>query len=191
VAQRADPNPWGDRFRDPAVWGDRQALQGLADEALRDDGVNLAQLSPQVLVSLGVRLKEGGADPVPLLRAAQCGYPNDFWLNAYLGSALATAKQYEEGVGYCRVAVALRPDAAAAHYNLGVVLYQMKNSTGAIAEYKKAIALDPKAGYAHANLGDALRDKGDVDGAIAEYKKAITFVPQVRQSPIPPRRTSV
>src|SRR5262249_8528598 len=49
VARRAAPDPWGDQLRDPAVWRDPRALQTLADEALRDDGAKLGELSPQVL----------------------------------------------------------------------------------------------------------------------------------------------
>src|SRR5262249_15875102 len=62
------PAPWGDRFRDPAVWRDRRALQALADEALKEGGAKLSELSPQVLDSLGGLLFGRGADPVPLLR---------------------------------------------------------------------------------------------------------------------------
>jgi tetratricopeptide (TPR) repeat protein len=73
--------------------------------------------------------------------------------------------------------VALRPDAAAAHNNLGIALRDKKDLEGAIAAYKKAIELDPKLALAHNNLGAALRDKKDLEGAVAEYKKAIEINP--------------
>src|SRR5262249_47740730 len=85
-ARRAAPDPWGDRFRDPAVWRDRRALRALADEALRDDGAKLGELSPQLLGSLVALLSE--TDSVALLRAAQRRYPGDFWLNYHLADAL-------------------------------------------------------------------------------------------------------
>jgi serine/threonine-protein kinase len=177
VARWADPDPWRHRFRDPAVWRDRQALQGLADEALRDDGGNLAKLSPQVLESLGLRLRDAGADAVPLLRAAQRRYPDDFWLNLDLGNVLYKAKQYEEAVGYYRVAVALRPAAAAAHNNLGAALKDKGDVDGAIAECRTAIALDHKYAMPHNNLGNALGAKGQLDEAIREYRTAIGLDP--------------
>jgi len=178
VARRADPDPWGDRFRDPAVWRDRQALQALADEALRDDGAKLGELSPQVLYSLGWRLRHGGGDAVPLMRAAQRRYPSDFWINLDLANALRNAKKVEEAVSYDRVAVALRPDAGAAHNNLGRTLIGMKDLDGAIAEYRKAIDLDPKNANAHNQLGIALYDQKDLDGAIAEFHKVIDIYPK-------------
>jgi eukaryotic-like serine/threonine-protein kinase len=177
VARLANPDPWGDRFRQPPVWQDRETLMALADEALRDDGAKLDQLSPQVLVSLGVLLGVQGGDPLPLLRAAQRRYPKDFWLSLRLGNRLLEAKQYEEGVGYFRVAVALRPDASVAHTNLGVALYDEKDLDGAVAEYRQAIKLDPKFSLAHSNLGSLLTTKGDGDAAIAECRKAIELDP--------------
>jgi tetratricopeptide (TPR) repeat protein len=178
VARRAAPDSWGDRFRDPAVWQDRQALRALAEDALRDDGAKLSELSPHVLKSLGSRLG-GGAEAVPLLRAAQRHYPSDFWLSLDLGSALYRAEQAEEAAGYFRVAVALRPDASAAHNNLGLALAARKDVDGAVAAYRRALDLDPKHAKAHTNLGNALYEgKKDVDGAIKEYHRALDLDPK-------------
>jgi hypothetical protein len=55
VARRADPGAWSDRFRDPARWTDRAALEQLAREA------EVAELSPHLLTGLGaVLLRRGG-----------------------------------------------------------------------------------------------------------------------------------
>src|SRR5207249_4421737 len=134
----ADPDPWKDRFRDPAAWGDRRALRDLAGEALRDDGGKLGELSPPVLATLGVLLG-GGSDAVPLLRAAQRRYPSDFWLSLLLGNALGDGKQWGEAAACYRAAVALRPDSSAAHNNLGFALRENKDLDGAIAQYRKAV----------------------------------------------------
>jgi serine/threonine-protein kinase len=177
VGRRADPDPWGDRFRDPGAWRDRGKLRALADEALRDGGAKLGELSPQLLAALA-SLLGGGADALPLLRAAQRRYPDDFWLSLQLANALHTTKWDEEALGYCRVAVALRPDSAAAHSNLGLALYDKKDVDGAISEYRTAIDLDPKFAHAHTHLGSALRVKRDLEGAIAEHRAAIALDPQ-------------
>src|SRR5439155_27101151 len=132
VARRADPHPWADRLRAPAVWQKPQALRALADELLKDDGAPLGELSPQVLASLGSLLRAGG-DAVPLLRAAQRRHPGDFWVNLGLGNALRAAKNWEEAAGYFRVAVALRPDNGLAHNNLGAALHGKKDLDGALA----------------------------------------------------------
>jgi serine/threonine-protein kinase len=178
VARRTDPDVWGRRFRDPEVWRDQGKLRALAEDALRDDGAKLGELSPQVLAALG-HLLGGGPRAVPLWRAAQRCYPSDFWLNLYLAIALDEAKQIEEAVGYFRVAVALRPGAAIAHVCLGNALKHKGDQDGAIREYKEAIALEPKLAVAHSNLGGALRAKGDREGAIRECQKAVALEPKL------------
>src|SRR5262249_60147609 len=118
------------------------ARRALAAAALRGGEAGVGELSPQLLAALGELLGQG-AEAVRLLRAAQHRYPSDFWLNLDLGNSLHYAKQDEEAVGYYRVAVALRPDAAAPHSNLGMALSET-DIEGAIAEDQTALALDPK-----------------------------------------------
>jgi serine/threonine-protein kinase len=176
VGRRAAPDPWGDRLRDPALWQgrDRDALHALADEVLRDGGARLGELSPEVLAGLGLVLGSV-ADAVPLLRAAQLRYPNDFWLNLDLAYTLARTGREDDALGYSQVAVALRPDSAVAHNNLGNGLARKKDLDGAIAELKKAIELDPNFAFAHNNLGNALYHKGNVDEAITEFRRALAL----------------
>jgi tetratricopeptide (TPR) repeat protein len=147
VARRVDPDARGDRFHDPAVWGNRAALEQLAKEAV------VTELSPQLLTALGVALSRSGADPVPFLRAAQERHPADFWLTVWLGNALLDQGKREEAVGYYRAALAVRPGTAAIHYNLGHVLSAQGRPDDAVREYRQAIDLDPGIPWPKA-LGD-------------------------------------
>jgi tetratricopeptide (TPR) repeat protein len=171
VARRAEPGAWSDRFRDPAVRRERAALEQLARVA--EEG----EMSPPLLAALGLVLKTRGADPVPLLTAAQRRHPADFWLNFQLGNALSATGRAEEAVGYYRVALAVRPRTSAVHNNLGLALAAKGRPDDAIQEYQKAIALDPKLVQARTNLGDALAAKGRPDDAIREYHQAIDLAP--------------
>jgi tetratricopeptide (TPR) repeat protein/tRNA A-37 threonylcarbamoyl transferase component Bud32 len=176
VARQADPDPWRDRFRDPKVWRDLAAQARLAREA------PVGQLSPQLLTMLVKILGVTGGDVVPLWTAAQGRYPQDFWLNFELGTALQLRKQAGEAVGYYRAALALRPNASAVYNNLGIALEAKGALDRAIACWKKALALDPKHAGAHTNLGAALYVKGDRDGAIACYHKALAIDPKLAQA---------
>jgi tetratricopeptide (TPR) repeat protein len=171
VARSADPDPWRDRFRDAAVWQDREALERLAREA------KVSELSPQILGALGLLLVIRGADAVPLLTAAQRRHPSDFWLNFGLGTVLYAAKRWEEAIGYYRAALALRPGTVVVYSNLGLALRDKGRVDEAIAEYHKAIELDPRFATARNNFGQALRDKGHLEEAFAEFKKAIELDP--------------
>jgi serine/threonine-protein kinase len=169
VARRADPHPWRDRLRDPAVWADRNKLNALAAQAKAED------LSPQAAVALGWRLDADRAGK--LLRKVQRRYPADFWVNYVLGTRLNEQKQ-QEALGYLRVGVALRPAATAAHNNLGNAFRDQGQVDQAIACFRQAIALDPRFAVGHHNLGVALADKGKVDEAVACYQRAIALDPR-------------
>src|SRR5262249_46412893 len=75
LARAADPDPWRDRFRDPAVWADPTALAGLRDE------VDIGRQSPTVLVTFAWLLWMNGADPMALFQRALFHHPRDFWLH--------------------------------------------------------------------------------------------------------------
>jgi serine/threonine protein kinase/Flp pilus assembly protein TadD len=177
VARLADPDAWRDRFRDPKAWNDPTALKALADELLRDQ-TKLAQQKPQLLVSLGNALISRSEDAVPLLAEAQARHPDDFWINFTLGNGLHVHHQWDEGLVYFRVAVALRPESAAAHDKLGWMLYELKRLDEAIREYNTALTLDPKSDLSHANLGMALLVKNQLDEAIREHRTAIDLNPK-------------
>jgi serine/threonine-protein kinase len=178
VVRRADPDAWRDRFRDPVAWHDRDALEALAAELLREEE-KLAQQQPQLLAALGNVLRATHGDAVPLLTAAQARHPGDFWLNFYLGEALSERKRWDEAVGYYRGALAVQPDSAAAHNNLGNLLHDKGQLDVAIREFRTAIALEPRFATAHNNLGTALRDKKQLDGAIQAFRTAIKFAPML------------
>jgi tetratricopeptide (TPR) repeat protein len=129
----------------------------------------------------GARRRKGG-DAVPLLATAQARHPNDFWLSFSLGDVLQEAKRWDEAVGYYRAALAVRPEAVAAHTNLGRALREKGHLGEAIREFRIAIALDPKDAMLHNNLGNALYAKGRREEAIGEYRKAIQLHPKYAQA---------
>src|SRR5262249_8066960 len=72
-----------------------------------------------------------------------------------------------------RKAIALQPDYALAHYNLGGALREQGRVVEAEAAYRKAIALQPDHAEAHDNLGTLLLAKKKLDDAAAAFRKAI------------------
>jgi tetratricopeptide (TPR) repeat protein len=173
IARRLGPDPlWGDRFRQPVVWNDRDALQRLADKA------DLARLPPSLVSVLARRLWSTGADPVPLLRRAQAMHPADFWLSFDLGTRLAKhGGSPDLAEGYLRAALAVRPDSAAVQFNLGSILLTRGQFDEAIAALRKATELDTKYSPSYTSLGLALRKKGRKREALAAFQKAVTLGP--------------
>jgi serine/threonine protein kinase/tetratricopeptide (TPR) repeat protein len=164
VARAADSDLWRDRFRQVDVWKDLSKLRALAAKA------DCAHQSPQLLAALGQCLGWAGGDPSDLLRRALIHHPRDFWLHFQLG---VSSKQGVEQAGAFRAALAVRPDAATAHYNLGVVLQSERPFDEAIACYQRAIALDPKYAAAHNNLGLLYEEQNKLAEASTCYRNAI------------------
>jgi serine/threonine-protein kinase len=159
--------------------------------------VDVREHPPRTLTRLATRLESvepAGEGPrygasraaLALLRRAQRQYPADFWINEILGRGLAQEKappeELTEAVRFLTAAVALRPESAGAHLNLGLALARKGQFDEAIASYRTAIALDPKYVGAHTNLGNALTKKGQVDEAIVSYRTAIAFDPKYAEA---------
>jgi tetratricopeptide (TPR) repeat protein/serine/threonine protein kinase len=81
--------------------------------------------------------------------------------------------QLEKAIAAYRQAIALEPNDARYHVNLGNSLAGMGELDDAITEYRKAIKLDKNLFEAHLNLGRALQFKDRLEDAIAEYREAI------------------
>jgi tetratricopeptide (TPR) repeat protein len=164
LARAADPDPWRDRFRNPSVWADREALTRLASE------VHVEQQSPSVLATLGWWLSTNGADPTPLFQRALLGHPRDFWL--HLRAALR-AQGPGVNVGLALAALAIRPGNALAYTVLAHNLRERGDWSAALVAANRAIEISPNYHMAHKCLGLALRDKKDLPGAVAALQKAI------------------
>jgi tetratricopeptide (TPR) repeat protein/glycosyltransferase involved in cell wall biosynthesis len=79
-------------------------------------------------------------------------------------------------------AIAIDPNYAAAHSNLGVVKQQSGQLTEAIAHYRQALEIDPNLGETASNLGSALAEAGDKEGAIAQYQRALSLNPNCAEA---------
>jgi serine/threonine-protein kinase len=95
----------------------------------------------------------------------------------FLGVALHEGRPGEAVAAYRR-AIALKPEDAAAHYNLGNVQYQQGRFDEAVTAYQQAIALKPDLALAHMNLGSALAMLGRPGEAVAASQRATALMPE-------------
>ena len=170
VARLADPDPWRNRLRDSARWTDLVALQKLADEA------EVGRQPVTALVALVERWRRLGGDPTEFLKRVYRVYPNDFWVNFDL-AAHSGATDYAGGVGYGRAAVALRPAAAGAHYNLAVSLWGTGKVDEGIEHLERTLELDPTHTWAHLRMGQLLIAKNRLDEALTHIRRAAELEP--------------
>jgi predicted TPR repeat methyltransferase len=76
-----------------------------------------------------------------------------------------------------RKILALKPDLAEAHNNLGDILLKSDRRSEAKFHFSRAIALKPSIGAFHNNLANALSSEGQHHEAIAAYRTALSFHP--------------
>jgi tetratricopeptide (TPR) repeat protein len=157
--------------------------QGRANEALAAfDRAIALKPSPgarhnraQALFALG-RISEARTE----LEAVVASQPDLHPAWHLLGSVLAAQGDARAEQAYRR-ALALRPDHAETHYNLGVFFLERSRLDEAIACYRKALALDAGFVAAHNNLANALLSRGRGDEALAHYAQAVRLEPGFAQ----------
>jgi serine/threonine protein kinase/tetratricopeptide (TPR) repeat protein len=174
VADAADDSAWRRDFRAAALAWDGPKLIALAGQP-----EGLAQ-PPVVAGWLGFTLSDQPDlfdQAAAFLKKAQQRHPTDFWINYELGWILEK-RDRRVAVGYCQVAVAVRPSSAEAHNTLGFCLFGLGALDAAIAAWQQAIAVDPSFGLPHRHIGWALVRKGDLKGAEACYRKALELAPK-------------
>jgi eukaryotic-like serine/threonine-protein kinase len=162
LTRAADPDPWRDRFRDPAVWADLEALTRLANE------LDVGRQSPTVLISLGFWLQVKGRDPTALFARALLDNPRDFWLHM---NAAFFAKS-EDKFGLAQAALAIRPRSAIAYVIIAWCLRERGDCPGALVAADRAIEISPDHADAYFCRALALRDMKDLPGSITAFRRA-------------------
>ncbi|MBC7854791.1 MAG: tetratricopeptide repeat protein [Pirellulaceae bacterium] len=176
VAQAAEPDPWRRQVREAFARKDNQALAALAASP------ELFRQPPTSVITLDRLLRAVGLEParIDVLRRAQRQYPGDYHINANLADALGEmgVAFRDEVVSFRRAALAVRPQSAAVHSNLGVALSDQGKEDEAVAAFRKAIALDPKYANAYLNLGSSLHKQQKLPEALAAHQQAIQLNPK-------------
>src|SRR5262249_17256711 len=134
--------------------GDNEKGVGEFRQALR-----LAPEFAGALGNLGAALVASQpAEAIRLLEKAVSIQPG--YVRAHYNLALAYAQSSEHGVNKAipqfKKVIDLDPSFAAAHLELGKILFQRNSAPDAIAHFREAVRLDPKLGAARYQLGLAL-----------------------------------
>jgi hypothetical protein len=136
VLRRADPGPWLDRFRDPAVRADQMRLWWLARSA------DPAALRPATLAALAEVMGASGLDPGLLLLRALYAHPNDFHIPFQLGLRCTWRKEYDTAIVFYRMARVTRPYHLAVLINLSYALLIVGDVKGTFAAFEELRRID-------------------------------------------------
>jgi tetratricopeptide (TPR) repeat protein len=112
-----------------------------------------------------------------LLQEALRAEPNNAPLWNLAGSSAKALGQATEAERCWRCALALAPDYADAHHNLGMLLHEQQRITEAVAAYRQALAGPPWQAQALNNLGAALTKLGKLEEALESFEGAVARQP--------------
>ncbi|MEO8259410.1 MAG: tetratricopeptide repeat protein [Acidobacteriota bacterium] len=79
--------------------------------------------------------------------------------------------------GHFAATVRIKPESAAAQYNLGTVLLLQSRRDEARRAFQRAVEIDPAYANAHRSLGTVLYAEGQLDDASRSYRRAIELAP--------------
>jgi tetratricopeptide (TPR) repeat protein len=102
------------------------------------------------------------------------------WLaeaNHRMATVLRKRGQLDAAAAALQQAIALKPNCATAHADLGLIFKELGRLDDAIASYRQAIAIDPRHAVAHINLGVALHRRGEAEAALAALETAAALAP--------------
>ena len=109
-------------------------------------------------------------------------FPNHPFSWKVLGAVLEKTGRKSEAVDANQTVVALSPQDADAHFNLGNTLRELGRLDEALASYTQAITLKPDYAQAHYNMSNTLKELGRLDDALASYTQAIALKPDFAQA---------
>jgi Flp pilus assembly protein TadD len=153
---------WGQRSRDEMgdLWFQLLAANE-SDRARMSAEIN-AKMTGEDIVGYETMLKVTPNDPELHDDAAML----------YLGMGFAA-----NAVRHFQASAALKPESAAAHFNLGTALAQAGRFDESIRAFRDALSRRPDYGLAHGNLGRVLLVKGDVNQALKHLEEAVRLEP--------------
>ena len=94
-----------------------------------------------------------------------------------LGAVEFQRKNPQAAIAFIGEAIAIAPNTAAFHSNLGLALVELNRLEEALASYDRAVAIEPGFAQAHYNRGVALGLLKRLDEALASYNCALAIMP--------------
>lgn len=104
--------------------------------------------------------------------------PGDAFAHFHLGYAYTGLKEWDKAKAAYRRAAELKPDMAAAHLNLGLILYEHDGPEASVPSLRRAAELLANEARPHFLLGTALERAGKPAEAISAYRAAAALDPR-------------
>jgi len=137
-----------------------------------------------ICYNLGLTLRTAGrhTDAADVYARGAAAHPANADLKNGWAAASIDMRRYDDAARRLEEAIAVDPQHAKAHFNLGIVRAAQGRPDEAMAAYRRSIVLEPSSAEAHYNLGVLLAAADKLGEAEAEYRTAITLKPQYAEA---------
>ncbi|MBI2307779.1 MAG: tetratricopeptide repeat protein [Rhodocyclales bacterium] len=168
-----------------ALRGELARAAGDAELAVREfrKAISLGLSTADVHVNLGLALEDLSReeDAFDELCRAERIDPDDAMACFHLGNSHRARGDIETATRYYRKAIALRPDLAEAHNNLGLLL-QPSDEAAAAECFQRALDIAPNLDAAYTNLGSCRIKQGAMEAAVESFRKALELNPDSHEA---------
>ena len=173
-----------EQAKEQGVVGEKlNVLEAQLDTINQKETVIRLSPSPEQLNNLLKYYQNGWLDDAEKLALSVTEeFPKHSFGWKILGAVLAQTTKKSKAVTANETAVALSPQDAEVHNNLGITLKKVGKLDEAEASCRQAIALKPDFAEAHSNLGITLKELGRLDEAEVSYNRAIALKPDYAEA---------
>lgn len=156
--------------------GDTDGAERLFRQAIEyDPNYEQGHVNLALILAKKQKFAEAEAEVDKALKLA----PGDVPALEAAGRVKARLGRSVEGIALLRKAVALKPQSATAHLDLGMVLAESYDLEGALTENDEAVRLAPGSAFAHFDRGRVLFDLGRKAEAQPDLESARRLAPEM------------
>ncbi|HEV3141112.1 MAG TPA: tetratricopeptide repeat protein, partial [Vicinamibacterales bacterium] len=157
------------------VWG-----QNTTDE-MGDLWIQVVPVSPGDAAVLGQDFRrKAHAEDVAAYTKLLREEPNNPLRHDAAGDLYLEDRRFDDAIAEYRKSLALNPESASTHYNLGYALSargRTAEAADAVSEFREALRIDPEYAQGHTNLGALLQLQGKTDEALDHFRRAAAIRP--------------
>jgi tetratricopeptide (TPR) repeat protein len=145
--------------------------------AFRHDGKLLEPIAGQFMLDFASRDRVVTGAAIPIRQTQPVPAKDIAGLFAQGIALEEDPNTHADAIEAYQAVLALDPEHAAAHINLGTLHYNRQDFNLAETHYRAAITIDPRYALAHFDLGNVLDETGRIAEAIRSYNTALQLAP--------------
>ncbi len=145
--------------------------------AFRHDGKLLEPIAGQFMFDFAPRDQAVTSGAIPISQPQSAPARDVAGLFAQGIALEEDPNTHAQAIDAYQAVLALDPEHAAAHINLGTLYYNRQDFALAETHYRAAITIDPRYALAHFDLGNVLDETGRIAEAIRSYNTALQLAP--------------